>query len=146
MPRLVLSLVLAALTGGCIALSHCTEMGCMGSYSLSFEADGWEDGEYALDVFFDELVATDCAFTLPLAEQVNCEGATVVALEDGVLSVRVSTPMNEDLFEADISLTQGETVLLEEVVEPAWGEPYWPNGEACDRGYGCLSATESFSL
>lgn len=145
MSRLALPLALSALASGCIALS-CDEMGCMGTYALSFEAGTWEDGEYALTVLFDGMDAADCVITLPLDGDSSCDGASAVTLADGVLSVLVFTPMNDELVEADIVLSQGDTILLEEVVEPVWDEPYWPNGESCDRGYGCLSASETFSL
>ena len=146
MSRFALTLALSAAFVGCAISKICTEMGCMGTYALSFEADSWEDGEYALTVFFDGMDAADCVITLPLADGAACEGASAVELADGVLSVQVFTPMNDGLIEADIVLSLGDAVLLEEVVEPAWGEPYWPNGEDCDRGYGCLSASETFSL
>ena len=145
MSRLALGLALSALTGGCIALS-CQEVGCNGTYALSFEADEWEEGAYALTVFLDGMESVDCVITLPLESASSCDGVSAVELADGILSVMVYTPMNEDLVEADIALSMDGTVLLEEVVEPAWGEPYWPNGQACDRGYGCLSASDAFSL
>lgn len=144
MTRLAIAVALSAFAGGC-ALT-CTEMGCNGTYALSFEADSWDDGDYVLSVDFDGMGAEECAFSLPADGEQACDSFTAITVEDGVLSIAVRTPMNEDLIEADVELSIGDTVLFAELVEPAWGEPFWPNGKACDRGYGCLSAEDAFSL
>lgn len=146
MPRLALGLSLSALmVGGCIALS-CDEMGCNGTYTLTLEASTWADGEYEMFVAFDGEEAMRCTFTLPLEGGETCGGFPAITMTDGALIVPVPTPMNENLVEAEIVLSQGGTALLSEIVEPAWGEPVWPNGKDCDQGYGCLSAEDSFTL
>jgi len=145
MRRLILLPLLTTPIGGCILTNGCTLAACSGSYALSFEADNWADGEYNLFVAFDGMEAQNRTFTLPLGDN-EALSISPVTLENGVLTLSVGTPMDESLVEADIQLIQEEAVLFSDVVEPVWDEPYWPNGEDCDPGQGCLSAWDTFRL
>ncbi|MFT4979193.1 MAG: hypothetical protein ACI8S6_005103 [Myxococcota bacterium] len=145
MQRLVLALAISALAAGCALM--CEEAGCQGTYVLTFEADSWADGEYELYVALDGVEAAGCAIVLPLEDGATCGGGYAeVTMVDGALTVPVPTPMNEDLVEAEIKLSLDGDVLVSETVEPAWGDPFWPNSKACDRGYGCLSAEDTITL
>ena len=131
MSRLALTLALSAVFAGCVVSTICTDMGCMGTYSLSFEADSWEDGEYALTVLFDGMDAADCIITVPLADGAACDGASAVELADGVLSVMVFTPMNDELIEADIvERLNAAGVYLGHMVD---GDRGFGHGEAHNR-------------
>lgn len=145
MQRFSIAFAFSALVSGCIEIS-CTEMGCNGSYTLTFESDDWADGDYELSVALDGEEAAACTITLPLESDASCDGFTAITMADGALTVPVRTPMNDQLVEADVVLSLDGADLVSEVVEPAWGEPFWPNGESCDEGYGCLSAEDTFTL
>lgn len=134
-----------AFYASCLPLS-CTEMGCMGTYELTMErSSGWEDGEYEIFVAFDDTEPTVCIFTLPLEDDTSC-GFTPITLDGDVLVVSIPTGMDESLVEAEILFDHEGSELLSEVVEPNWSEPFWPNGERCDQGNGCLSAADTFLL
>ena len=137
-----------ALSAACVPLASglCTMVGCNGMYELTFDrSDAWEDGEYELSVAFDDAEPTVCTFTLPLAEETSC-AFTPISLDGNVLVVPIPTGMDESLVEAEILLDREGSEVLSEVVEPNWDAPFWPNGEQCDKGNGCLSAEETFSL
>ncbi|MEL6343098.1 MAG: hypothetical protein AAFV53_08175, partial [Myxococcota bacterium] len=131
-------------SSGCIPLG-CTEIGCNGSYELTFEADVWEEGEVELSVAFDGVDALRCTFAVPSDDGEDC-GVSGVTFVDGAMLVAVPTPMDERIAEADIELMVDGVVLFSDVVEPLWSDPFWPNGRRCDRDSGCLSAEDTFRL
>lgn len=133
----------ASFSVGCIPLA-CTEIGCSGALELSFDQPTWEEGDYTLTVAYDGGEPTTCTFTVPLSGE-QC-GVSDIALDGTTLSVAVPTPMNDRLVEAEIRLDLNDAALLEQVVEPDWGAPFYPNGPLCDAGFGCLTAQEALTL
>jgi hypothetical protein len=138
--------------GGCSRMDgYCTEMGCSGSLDLVFEAESWAEGDYqvTMDVGGDYLER--CRFTIPLSEPNPRAGSScwVAPTFDGTrLSVSMPTPGDDSLVEVVVVLLVDDKVVFEETLAPEWGEPFYPNGEACDgdEGYGCLSGEETIEL
>ena len=137
-----------ALLAGSAALAgcafSCTEMGCMGTLELAFEAADWEEGTYTLSVDYGANGTQECAFTFPL-EEASCDGREIT-VSDSALMIPLTTRMSEDYAEVVVILESEDTVLVDETIDPEWSEPYYPNGRACDRGSGCISAAWTFTL
>ena len=137
------------LLAGSVALAgcafSCTEMGCMGSFQLTFEAETWDEGLYTLSVDFGENGTQACSFTIPLEAGIVCD-ETEISLSDSGLVVPLRTGMSEDYADVAVTLEYEDAILVDQTIDPEWSEPFHPNGQACDRGSGCISAAWTFTL
>ena|GEM_PF-4479737 len=128
----------------CVPLA-CEEMGCIGMLSLSVDGATWQEGaEYALSVDLGDDGIETCTWTWstesddqPTCAQVDPDGAVHmdINLGMGVAPESISVALEED----------GADLLADDVF-PEWSEPYYPNGERCDGGNGCQSASVTIAL
>jgi hypothetical protein len=123
----------------------CTEVGCNGSLELSFVRESWEEGSYVITADMGDGYVQTCTLDLSMTAELSCDYFDVV-YDGATLTVPMATPMNDGLTDVTVTLTFADEVLVDEVIAPEWGEPYYPNGEECDAGYGCLSAEWVFTL
>lgn len=74
-----LAILLPCLAGGaCSDESHaCTEIGCNDSAGFILHGDTWENGAYALSIWFDDAVYS-CSFTMPdIIDSATGQGVTI---------------------------------------------------------------------
>lgn len=136
-------LPLVTLLAGCGAVPiACTEIGCTGSLTLSFTGRTWDDGaSYTLTVS-GEFDGEPCVLTLP---DVGCDGQTV-AVDGDTLTVGVRMPMGTP-DEVHVLLETDDSVVHDGDHAVDWGEPFYPNGRACDgRDGGCAAGEAIIAL
>jgi hypothetical protein len=144
--RLFTATMLITATAACDKITEiCTEVGCNGSLEVSFVREAWEDGTYVVTADLGDGNVQTCSLDLSLTAELSCDFFDVT-YDGTTLMVPFATPMNDGLTDVTITLTLADEVLVDEVIAPEWGEPYYPNGEECDAGYGCLSAEWVFTL
>jgi hypothetical protein len=136
------TMVLAVALGlaGCNALGlACEEMGCQGT----------------LTVLLDRLPTEDAALSVDLGDgplACGVAGATtepLCAIEDGdegpVLSVWVGMGQAPEVV--TVSVSEGGAPAVDHELSVAWGEPWYPNGKACDgKDGGCRSGEAELAL
>ncbi len=126
----------------------CTEIGCNGV--LEVEVSGLTDGLWDLALTTDVGDVIQCTFQLPGSDQGSCTGDLTVELADvgGVLTVTVRTSMTDGApFDSlGLTATDADGGVIGADVTPAWGDPVFPNGEECDKPFGCYSADATATL
>jgi hypothetical protein len=125
---------------GCRAIGlMCTDMGCQGT----------------LTVLLDRLPTEDAAVTLDLGDgPLDCGVATettepLCGIEDGEdgPSLRVWVGMGQAPEVVTVSVSEGGAPAVEHDLDVTWGEPWYPNGEACDgKDGGCRSGEAELAL
>jgi hypothetical protein len=142
--------ILVALAVACTPTGQfCTEIGCSGTLTLTFEAETWAESVYEVTLDTGREFPERCRFTLPLSEPNPQAGSSCFiapTFNGAELTVALPTPMDESLVEVDVALRLADVVLHESTLAPAWGEPFYPNGEVCDAGHGCRSAEANIAL
>lgn len=129
---------LMALTA-CGAL-NCTEMGCQGSFEVTLADLGAETtGELELAAAFSDDNQASC--TLELSDSAN-SGCYEAVWSGDDLVLTLFLPMGASGDSVDLTVTLDDDVVHDETLtELDWSEPYYPNGEACDAGFGCSSVS-----
>ena len=119
----------------------CTEMGCSGSLEVLLSQEGLSDGEYILSLDMDGELET-CSFILPFdAAAVSCSAGSEMGLEAGDITVRIMTPMGGNFEVLAVDLAEQDSSVFSTTVNVDWSEPFYPNGEECDIGFGCYSGS-----
>jgi len=141
MERATIALMgLALALPGCAALGlSCTEVGCMASLSVMMQGSFLEGEAY--EVVIEEMAEEPCVFTLPLQGDEGC----VASDDEGRLVVTVYLPMGEAPEDVTLVLYEDGEEAARSVERPSYGDPYYPNGKACD-GVGCVSGQVDFVL
>ena len=125
---------------GCAMLGlSCTEMGCAGALSVLMDGALAEGGSY--EVAVEGLSVEPCVFSLPLQGYEDCASVD----EDGQLVVSFFIPMGAAPDEVTLVLFEDGEEAVRAVEAPSYGEPYYPNGKACDGG-GCRTGEATFTL
>lgn len=125
---------------GCAMLGlSCTEVGCAGA--LSVLMDGALADGVPYEVSVEGLSVEPCVFTLPLQGYEDC--ASVDA--EGQLVLSFFIPMGAAPDEVTLILLEDGEEAVRAVEAPSYGEPYYPNGKACDGG-GCRTGDVAFTL
>lgn len=129
------ALALSALAGCAL---NCTEMGCSGS----------------LTVFLDRALADGSTVSIDLGDgTMDCVEGTDTSLNgciltevDGSPAIVASTYMGQAPETASLLIDEGAGAATYEVT-PTWGEPAYPNGEACDgTDGGCRAGDADLTL
>lgn len=122
---------------GCSSLGlACTEVGCFGSLVITLDRAPVTDAVITVDVGDGE--TWPC---LPEAEAMD----TICTIEDA--SLQIATGMGSPALDVVIVAVDEGAGAVEHEVEVTWGEPYYPNGKACDgRDGGCRSGEGSLTL
>lgn len=121
----------------------CTEMGCSGS--LTVYVDGATDpGLWSLTVTKDG-TTQGCSVELPGGTP-TCDPAIALQATAAGLEVAWTLTMGEAGDEVHVEVHHEDVTVLEETFAPEWSDPYYPNGEECDAGNGCVTAEETFTL
>ena len=124
----------------------CTEMGCIGSLMVNIPTESLSDAEYILTVDHDGSTE-QCTFTLPFdAAAAACTEGSELQLNGGVLTLNHSLGMGVTFDTVFVELSEQDFTLVSETLDIEWSEPFYPNGEACDDGFGCYSAEVEVSL
>ena len=136
--QLALALLPPLLFSACVTGAVCTEIGCQ-TYA-SFELPDLPDGTYRIEIDLEGQPIA-CDFALPEDAALGCEGLVEIWNgADGVTIAAYPEEPTELPASATVLLTDSEgTALIDEAVDLAWGDPVYPNGEACDE-LGCRSA------
>ena len=125
---------------GCAMLGlSCTEIGCAGSLSVLMDGALAEGESYEVSV--EGFYAEPCVFSLPLEGYEDCASIDPT----GQLVVSFYIPMGEAPDEVTLVVFEDGEEASRAVEMPSYGEPYHPNGKACDGG-GCRSAEVVFVL
>lgn len=122
---------------------NCTEIGCSGSLSV-YLAGATADGEWSLELTKDG-VTRACTVSLPGGEPV-CSDPLDVEVDSGGMNMVWTTAMGEAGEEVQVRVSHDGLLLVDESFVPDWSEPYYPNGKACDDGFGCVTASADFSV
>lgn len=138
MNRVLLFLPLAV---GCAQLGLvCTEMGCVGTLTVTLSRALADDAVVTVDLDGEVL---DCPVD-PEGGQptTGCE----VRTEDAGQVLRVSSGSTA-WEEVVVSVSEGGAAAVDHVLTPEWGERFYPNGKACDGpDGGCVSGEADLDL
>jgi hypothetical protein len=130
---------------GCKVIGFaCTEMGCNGTVQVSLSESELEEGSYILDLAYGSVV-TSCDFEVPFnSSTASCDQAEI-SLDGADVVVQAMTGMGETFESVEVTLSENDLVVHseEKVVD---SEPFFPNGEECDKDFGCLSASVHLAL
>lgn len=136
---------LAACTDNPGGLS-CTEMGCGGELTITLSTEDLVDAEYVLDMERDE-DSESCSFAIPFEQSTaSCTQGSGIALEDGQIRIDTFTGMGGNFQTLVVELSESDRVLLSSQIDVEWSEPFYPNGEKCDKDMGCYSGTVELIL
>ena len=129
---------------GCGSLI-CTEMGCAGTLMLTIDGTELIDGSsYALSVDMGEDGTERCEWIWSDESGADTDCARVD--EDGRVLLDLVLSMGVTPESITVTLEEDGEALISNVVEPEWSEPYYPNGETCDAGIGCSSASIELAM
>lgn len=136
-----ISFPLALLLTGCAQLGlACTEMGCIGSLGIHLSRALADDAVVQVDLDGE---LRDCL--------VNPEGgqpATGCLVTEGDEGPEISVQMGGVVYdEVEVRISEGGADPVSYTVAPLWGEPWYPNGKACDgEDGGCVSGEADLVL
>lgn len=132
--------VLAVGLAGCQALGlSCTEMGCTGTLTVLLDRMPTEDAVITLDLGDG---ATACGTATETTEP-------LCVIEDGEFgpSLSMMVGMGQDPPEIEVSVSEGGAPAEVSTLPVTWGEPWYPNGKACDgEDGGCRSGDAELAL
>ena len=117
---------------------YCTDMGCSGSFGINLNTVGLAEGEYTVEWVFSGTTGESCDFDIPWVEAPEgcSSSAAISGTEDSIRILRYLN-MGEVYDSVTINVTDSEAnSLFSESQEPEWSV-YYPNGEECDKDYGC---------
>ena len=124
----------------------CSQMGCMGSLTVTMSTDSLADSEYILTIERDDH-SEQCTFILPFdSESASCDLGAEITYNEDVLTVQHIVSMGEEFDSVFVTVSEQDFNLFSETVDIDWSEPVYPNGEECDDGFGCRSAEISVDI
>ena len=132
---------------GCIAPAlNCTMMGCQGELLVAVDGSTLEDGEYTVDLVIDG-ISDNCAFDVPFnSETASCTGSLTIEPSGNTIEIRSFLMMGQTFESVDVVVSENDRVAYDENAVITWDEPFYPNGEACDRGFGCYAGAVEVAL
>lgn len=117
---------------GCQAVGlACTEMGCAGSITILLDRAPTEGAGIEVD-----LGDGDVRICTSGGDPSSCTLDTT----DGDVVLEIGVPMGS--APETIVVTVDEGAVIDHDVAITWGEPYYPNGKACDGADGGCAAGE----
>ena len=124
----------------------CTQMGCIGSLIMNLPTASLADAEYILTLEHDG-TTEQCTFALPFdAASAVCTQGSELELNGDIISLNHPLEMGMQFDTVFVELSEQDFTLVSETLDIEWAEPFYPNGKACDDGFGCYSAEVEISL
>jgi len=136
--------ILAAVVSACDDTHPCTLIGCTDNTSLRLESATWEQGQYDIDVSYDERNAT-CSIAVPVDQDADADagvirGEQTHCVSDGTALIRLEARRGLILTIeglpaiVQVAVRRDDASLGAFTVRPTV-TPWYPNGAGCGTCY-----------